>query len=132
MTVLGLFGACWETWHDVPWKRGTWMPAMTWAPNPRSPAGTGCGQVWEAVLAEQAGRNAPPACPEAVSRRDSVSQAYLCFPRAAGLLELHSLTRNPGILLEDGLKVRRHRAPADAELPAIPEPGARSFLSIQL
>lgn len=62
----------------------------------------------------------------------TASAAYLCFPRAAGLLELHSLTRNPGILLEDGLKVRQHRAPADAELLVIPEPGAHSFLSIQL
>lgn len=53
------------------------MLAMTWAPNPRSPAGTGCGQVWEAVLAEQAGRNAPPACAEAVVRRDSVSSLSL-------------------------------------------------------
>lgn len=60
------------------------------------------------VLAEQAGGNAPPACAEAVARRDSVSQAYLCFPRAAGLLELHSFTRKLGILLEDGLKVRQH------------------------
>lgn len=83
------------------------------------------------MLAEQAGRNAPPACAEAVARHDSVSQAYLCFPRAAGLLELHSLIREQEILWEDGLKVRQHQAPGDAELLAIPEPGAHSFLSGQ-
>lgn len=83
------------------------------------------------MLAGQAGRNAPPACREAVVRRDSVSRAYLCFPRAASYWNCIHLSGNRGSYWEDGLKVRQHQAPADAELLAIPEPGAQSFPSVQ-
>lgn len=53
------------------------------------------------------------------------------FPEQPSYWNCIHLSRNRGSCWEDGLKVRQHRAPADAELLAIPEPGACSFLSVQ-
>lgn len=53
------------------------------------------------------------------------------FPEQLGYWNCIHLSGNRGSCWEDGLKVRQHQAPADAEPPAIPEPGAHSSLSIR-
>lgn len=59
MTILVLFSGSWETWHHVPLKRGTWVPAVTG----HQTSIVLQLQLWAGVggrvLAEQAGRNAP-------------------------------------------------------------------------
>lgn len=132
MTILGPFGGSWEPWHHVPWKRDTWMPAMTWAPNSCSPAATGCGQVWEAECwqTRQAGMLPLPA--QRLWRGMTASAGLIsAFPEQPSYWNCIPLSGNRGSCWEDGLKVRQHQAPADAELLAIPQPGACSFLSVQ-
>lgn len=83
------------------------------------------------MLAEQAGRNAP--LPAQRPWRGVTASAGLisAFPEQLGYWNCIHLSGNRRFCWEDGLKVRQHQAPADAELLAIPEPGARSFLSGQ-
>lgn len=86
------------------------------------------------MQAQQAGRDAPPSCAKAVVRRDmSTASAGLisAFPEQPGYWNCFHLSGNRGSYLEDGLKVRQHQGPADAQLLVIPEPGARSSLSVQ-
>lgn len=88
----------------------------------------------QAELAEQAGRDAPPSCAEAVVRRDmsTVSAGLIsAFPEQPGYWNCIHLSGNRGSCWEEELKVRQHQAPADAELLAIPEPGAHSSLSVR-
>lgn len=108
--------------HDVGTKPPESCSQRLWA---------GVGGLAECWQSRQAGMLPLPA--QRPWRGVTASAGLIsAFPEQPGYWNCLHLPGNRGSCWEDGLKVGQHRAPADAELLMIPEPGAHSFLSVQL